>query len=352
LRVAVDARHLAGGRGVAHYTAGLLGALAAGFPGDRWRAFAPGRGPLHAPAGVEVVRHPAPSRALFGAAALGARPRLDVLVGGADVAWLPAPAPVAVSRGVPVVLTVHDLSWVERPGDFTRYERVWHRLARVERLARRSAAVVCDSFATRAAVLDAWSVDPARLHVVHPGVPARDGTAAPDGPPYLLVVGALEPRKGVDVLARAIPLARARGLAAEVVVAGDGRERRRLEGLPGVRVLGAVPDARLGALYAGALALVMPSRGEGFGFPPLEAALAGTPSVLSDLPVFGETLGDAALRVPAGDADALAGALVRIGADAALRERLAAAARPAAERFTWAAAAERLHAILAGAAAP
>ena len=60
----------------------------------------------------------------------------------------------------------------------------------------------------------------------------------------------------------------------------------------------------------------MPSRLEGFGFPPLEAALAGTPSVVSDLPVFRETLGDdGALFVPVDDPDALADALLAVAAD-------------------------------------
>ena len=66
------------------------------------------------------------------------RPRIDRRLGGVDVVWLPAPAPVAV--GAPYVLTIHDLSFIERPRDFTAYERLWHRMARVDALgvARRA----------------------------------------------------------------------------------------------------------------------------------------------------------------------------------------------------------------------
>ena len=106
----------------------------------------------------------------------------------------------------------------------------------------------------------------------------------------------------------------------------------------------------LGPLYRDALALVMPSYLEGFGFPPLEAALAGTPSIVSDLPVFAETLGDAALKTPAGDERALADAMLRLEREPELRAALAAQARQAAERLTWDAAAAKLHAILARAA--
>jgi glycosyltransferase involved in cell wall biosynthesis len=350
LIVAVDARHLAGGRGVAHYTAALLDALAARHPEDEYRAFVPGRQTLnHPPKGarplsqgsLRVVRHRLPSRVIFGSAAVVGRPRIDRLAGGADVVWIPAPAPVAVSRGVPYVLTVNDLSWIERPSDFTPYERLWHRVGRLGRLARNAAAVVCISAATRDVALAEWGLDPARVHVIHPGVTAPEGSAAPRERPYFLAVGALEPRKAPDLLVRAYEHARIDGLRADLVFAGEGRLAVWGEG---VHVLGRV-DA-LGSLYANALALVMPSYLEGFGFPPLEAALAGTPSIVSDLPVFGETLGDAALKVPPGDERALADALLRMERDVDLRARLARDAAQAARKLTWDEAARRLHEVL------
>src|SRR4051795_11929846 len=246
MRVGVDARHLTAGRGVARYTRALLRALAAAHPEDDWLAvlprpntppralaaahpedaglgFLPGRKPVPgAPAGVALVRHRLPGRALFGAAAVARRPRLDRLLGGVDVVWAPAPAPLAVSAGVPLVLTVHDRSFEERPGDFTRYERLWHRLARPRALAARAAAVVCDAEAGRADLARAWGVaatvaSPGPL-TTRPPAP-RDGAATP----YLLFVGALEPRKAPDVLAAAYAQARARGLEADLVVVGDGR---------------------------------------------------------------------------------------------------------------------------------
>jgi glycosyltransferase involved in cell wall biosynthesis len=352
MRVGVDARHLTAGRGVARYTRTLLGALAVAHPDDEWLAFVPGRTPvLGVPDGVELVRHALPGRALFGAAALTRRPRLDRHIpGGVDVVWAPAPAPLAVSRDVPLVLTVHDRSFEERPRDFTPYERVWHRLARPRALAARADAVVCDSHAVREDLARAWGV---RATVVSPGplltAPPERGVTPSGATPYLLFVGALEPRKGPDVLAAAYALARERGLAADLVIAGAGRVP--IDG-PGIWRLGsATVDRDLAALYAHALAVVAPSFIEGFGLPPVEAAALGTPSVVSDLPVFAETLRDGALRVPLGDVGALADALLRIASDAALRERLGAAARRAAARYDWAQAAQTLHGVLARATA-
>jgi glycosyltransferase involved in cell wall biosynthesis len=352
MRVGVDARHLTAGRGVARYTRALLGALAAAYPEDEWVAFVPGRDRLRAvPQGVRVVRHALPGRALFGAAAVARRPRLDRLLGGVDVAWAPAPAPLALSADVPLVLTVHDRSFEVRPGDFTPYERAWHRLARPRALATRAAAVVCDAEAVRADLARAWGIE---ATVVSPG-PLRDRTerararaAANGAAPYLLFVGALEPRKAPDVLAAAYARARERGLEAELVVVGDGRVE--IAG-PGIRHrAGLGDDGALAALYAGALAVVAPSWLEGFGLPPVEAAALGTPSVVSDLPVFAETLGDGALRVAPGDVDALAGALLAVATDEVLRGRLAAAGRQAAARYDWTRSARAMHAVLAGAA--
>jgi glycosyltransferase involved in cell wall biosynthesis len=330
MRVGVDARALLAGRGVARVTRELLAALAERFAADEWLAFVPGREPV-APVhrGVQLVRHRLGGRALFGAAAVARRPTLAALVGGADVVWLPAPAPAA--PGAPYVLTVHDRSWERRPHDFNAYERAWHALARPRALARGAAAVTADSHAVATELLTAWGV---RATVISPGVVARPAPARRGR--YLLYVGAREPRKALDVLTAAHARARARGLDAELVLVGDGGRH--------------VDDAGLAALYAGALAVVQPSYLEGFGLPPLEAAAHGTPAVVSDLPCFAETLGDAALRVAPGDVEALAAALLRITGDEELRARLGAAARERAAGYTWERAAADLHALLSEAA--
>jgi glycosyltransferase involved in cell wall biosynthesis len=333
VRVGVDGRSLAGGgRGVAQYLTGMLRALEGV---DVRVALPPGAA---APPGVETVLMRAPSRVVHGSAALLGRPRLDRMLGPVDVVWLPAPAPVAVGS-TPIALTLHDLSFLERPGDFTPYERVWHRLARVPALARRS-RVLAVSEATAAAARKRLGVD----SVVVPAGPGDPGPldTRPRPGRYFLYVGALEPRKGIDRL-----LAAHDGMAEKLVVAGAGRVPVRGRN---VEALGRVTREHKAALYAGALAVVLPSWCEGYGYPPLEGYAHGTPAIVSDLPALRETAGAGALYVPPGDVATLAAAMRSLAADEGLRRRLAEGGAAALRKRTWPASARALRAALEEAA--
>jgi glycosyltransferase involved in cell wall biosynthesis len=354
MRVAVDGRSLGErGRGVARYLAGMLSALPAGLELrvvlPRGAVLPPGLG-----ANVVGVRHAAPSRMLHGAAAIARRPRLERIADGADLVWLPAPAPVAVGRGTPMALTLHDLSFLERPGDFTSYERLWHRLARPRALARRAARVMAVSEDTARRARERFGLDPARVCVVPAGPGDRGPRAGPGdvtaartrhGLPdrYFVFVGALEPRKAVDRLVAALPAGEA------LVVVGGGRLADALRG-PGVHRVGPVDGAEKAALYAGALAVVLPSWCEGYGYPPLEGYAQGTPAIVSDLPALRETAGAGAVYVPPGDVTALAAALREVAADEALRARLIAGGSAALATRSWEAAGAALHAALEEAA--
>jgi glycosyltransferase involved in cell wall biosynthesis len=314
MRVGVDGRSLAGERrGVGHYTAGMLEALRE----------------LGVDAQVLVPR------------GRQGRPRLDRRLGPVDVLWLPAPAPVALGNGTPYVLTVHDLSFLERARDFTRYERLWHRLTRVDALVRGAAAVVALTADTAGRAAAHFGVN---VSVV-PGGPGDPGPpAAPETRfgPYFLYVGALEPRKALDRLVAA------RG-EHTLVLAGEGRLADSLRG-PGVHVIGRVDPAEKAALYAGALAVVLPSWGEGYGYPPLEGFAHGTPAIVSDIPALRETAGAGALYVAPGDVAALSAAMRTLATDEALRARLVEGGRAALSGRTWEAAGRALKTVLEAAA--
>ncbi len=177
--------------------------------------------------------------------------------------------------------------------------------------------------------------------------------------PTVLALGGISRRKGSRVLLEAFARARGRlgddGLLAIAGHDGDQqgyvarwREDAARLGLavagprPGrresVALLGAIRARDMPALYRAVDVLAYPSTREGFGLAVLEAASAGVPAVVSDLPVLRETLADGrdCLMVPAGHAAPLADALVRLVRDGGLRERLLAGGRETAARFSWA----------------
>lgn len=170
-------------------------------------------------------------------------------------------------------------------------------------------------------------------------VPPR-GTGGPD----VLAVGSLVPRKGHDVLVRALARLRARHPDLDAAIVGEGPERARLEGLARelgapVRWLGALPEAEAvslaGRARVVALACIVAPDGDEDGIPValMEAMAAGTPVVSTPVGGIAELLedGDAGLLVAQNDPVALAAAIDRLLVDPALRERIGARGRRAIE---------------------
>ncbi len=152
-----------------------------------------------------------------------------------------------------------------------------------------------------------------------PAEPTAAGRTDASSGDYALVVSRLAPEKGIDV---AIEACRAAGVA--LVVAGDGPQREALRARAGegdVRFVGRVDDARLAQLRAGAALALVPSRSaETFGLAAAEAMAAGLPVAASRVGALPELVGEEGL-VPAGDAGALAEAIVRLRGDAAAGAR-------------------------------
>jgi glycosyltransferase involved in cell wall biosynthesis len=157
--------------------------------------------------------------------------------------------------------------------------------------------------------------------------------------PSILVVGTLDPRKGQDVLLRALtrlPDVRAVLVGPDQWQAASIRALATELGLDGrVDFLGRVTDDELASCYRESTLVCVPSRAEGFGLVVLEAMAFGVPVVASDLPAIREVGGDAVTLVPPEDPAALAGAIADLLADGARQDLLVAAGRVAARRWTW-----------------
>ncbi|HEX6029949.1 MAG TPA: glycosyltransferase family 1 protein, partial [Tepidiformaceae bacterium] len=164
----------------------------------------------------------------------------------------------------------------------------------------------------------------------------------PDDRPYLLCVGTAEPgKRAVDAI-RALAMIPGEARPALVLAGHPGplsgplrREAERLGVAGDVEFAGYVEDSALGALIAGATALVFPSLYEGFGLPPLEAMALGTPVIATNAPAMDEVLGTAAAFVPRRDPAAIAREVTRLLADPGRREELRGRGLEQASRYSW-----------------
>ena len=250
--------------------------------------------------------------------------------------------------GGTAVVTVHDLSFERHPDLMGRRDR-FVMPAVVRRAVERSARVLTVSEWSRDDLLERYRLEPDKVVVTPNGVDRRFRPDGPrrDGPPYVLFVGAIQPRKDPLTAVRAL---RHLDPDLHLVMAGphklavaDVRREAADAGLADrVHLLGYVDDDELASLYRGAACLVMPSRYEGFGLPVLEAMASGTPVVAARASALPEVAGDAAVLVDPGDPEALADGVRRALAD---RDRWRAAGAARAAAFTWAETARRTAAV-------
>lgn len=172
-------------------------------------------------------------------------------------------------------------------------------------------------------------------------------------PPTVAFLGRTdEPRKGLEVLCRAVPALRAAHPGLRVLVAGSG-DAAPVRDLPGrdaaaVEVLGPVSEEDKRALLASVDAYVAPhTGGESFGIVLVEAMSAGAPVVASDLSAFRRVLDDGALGrlFPVGDTGALASALASVLDDPSATAARTRAASSAVRRYDWPVVAAQLLAV-------
>jgi glycosyltransferase involved in cell wall biosynthesis len=351
LRIGIDGRAFASpAAGIRRYVNGLTRALLA--LGEPIEVIAlGGRDSSALPSGAGYVAEPPhpPTNlgwTLIGLPRAARRAAVDVIHAPAYTApfWSP----------VPVVLTIHDVSY-ERHPQWYPYRRDWARRAFYRRSAHAASHILTVSRFSAMEITAAYRIPAERMTVTPLGVDDAFAPADPDLPgelpagvnaPYLLHVGDLHERRNLVMLVDAVLAARRHvGPLASLSLVLAGADRgvgdavcaiAARAGAPGAVVrLGPVSEKRLRTLYRRAIALTYPSLYEGFGLPLVEAMACGTPVIASNAASMPAVLGDAGILVDPTDAQAWTRAIIAVVNDEQARGRLRTAGLRRAGEFTW-----------------
>lgn len=257
---------------------------------------------------------------------------------------------------VPVVTTIHDISFEHLPQFYTPRERWFFKLA-IGYTARHAAKILTDSEYSRQDIIQTYDLPADRVVVTPLGVsplfrPVREADRIESVKKeygitreYLLSVGSLQPRKNLVRLITAYVRLRAReeDFAPQLVIVGKRawlyqdifRAARTSGYLSDIIFTDYVPDEDLPMLYGGATVFIYPSMFEGFGLPVLEAMACGVPVITSNSSSLPEVAGEAALLVDPYDETALEKAILRLVSDDRLRQKLSLEGLRQAQKFSW-----------------
>ncbi len=370
MKIGIDIRSLVAGRrtGVEEYTIGLLSELfRSGTEHEyvlffnAWGKAEPDLAWAEAFPNVTVRRFRIPNKLLNLSLWYLGYPKLDRLIGGTDVFFMPNLNFAAFSRRTKLVVTAHDLSFEFFPETFSWKQRLWHFAINFRSLLRRADRVIAVSESTKDDLVTRYRLPAAKVEVIHSGIDERFRVMDRNDLsllavqekyhlPYkfILYLGTIEPRKNLGALLSAFEAYHRSAVGDEMV-----RYELVLAGRPGwkyaeffaaidrspvrdkIRMIGFVDDVDKPALYNLASLFVYPSFYEGFGFPPLEALSCGVPVIASHSASLPEVVGTAGVLIDPYRPDEIYQAMWSILSDKLYQARLRERALGERAAFTW-----------------
>ncbi len=252
------------------------------------------------------------------------------------------------------VITIHDLSFLLYPHFLTPDSQQYYN-NQIRHAVRRADAILADSNTTRNDILEHLDVAPDKVTTVYlapherfqpqPNQIVKSTLSRLKLPSqYLLFVGTFEPRKNINGLLQAYSsLISKQHDTPQLIMIGRqgwlhepiGDLIRKLNLQNQVQILTNVDVQDLPAIYTGAIALLLPSHYEGFGFPVLESMACGTAAVISDKGSLPEIAGDSALQCNPNSTESIEEAITLLLTDSKLRSNLEKKGHKQSSLFTW-----------------
>ncbi|MFH0852649.1 MAG: glycosyltransferase family 1 protein [bacterium] len=306
---------------------------------------------------VKLYEFKIPNRLFFVSARYLNYPKIDKILGGADIFFNPHFFNAPLSFQCQKAMTFHDLSFEWHPEHFSWRKRLWQKLLmNAKKEAAKSEKIIAVSGSTKQDLIDLYKIPENKIRVVYSGVGEEfrciegktlniiEKYRLPDK--FILYLGTIEPRKNIGGLIKAFEVMKDKNKnwdEIHLVIAGSPgwlcshiyKASRRSKHADKIIFTGFVEPQDKVYLYNLASLFVYPSFFEGFGFPPLEAMACGVPTITSNTSSLPEIVADSGLMIDPYDIDEMAWAMEQVLSDANLSRELSARGLARARLFSW-----------------
>nr|SPS05918.1 protein of unknown function [Candidatus Nitrotoga fabula] len=260
----------------------------------------------------------------------------------ASIHWCPDTLPA------PCVVMIHDVIPLLFPNEFPDAIRhTWE--TRYKTIASQATRIVTISQSSAEDISSTLEIQKDKISLIYNGITelpvSRNSPAPLPENPYLVFLGSHDHHKNVHVVLQALTLLHLQDI--HLVMIGDNtgcKDRVKELGLEDrIHFLGRLSDEDTGYVISNSLALVFPSLYEGFGMPPMEAALLGTATICSRRPAMTELLDGVTVFAEPDSPEEWASAIANLRSDAGLKQSIQSRALNHVRSFSWKTSAMRLH---------
>ena len=291
-------------------------------------------------------------------------PKIDHLIGGVDIFFLPNIIFASVSPRAKLVATLHDLSFERHSETFSWKRRLWHSFINPKKICQKATKIIAVSNSTKKDLIQIYGIDLKKIEMIYSGIAEKFKQLDRNNEnlikikekynlPYkfILFLGTIEPRKNIIGIVRAynelqayaeknnlvelqkykLILAGQMGWLHEKIFAEIHSSQYR----ENIFCLNAVDDADKVYLYNLASLFVYPSFFEGFGFPPLEAMSCEVPVISSNNSSLAEIIGRGGILVDPNRPDEIYRAMREILSSKDLQDKLKEEGKKQSANFDW-----------------
>lgn len=291
-------------------------------------------------------------------------PKIDQMLGGVDVFFMPNLTFYALSRKAKLIVTWHDLSFERYPEMFSFKRRLWHYLVQPKKICQRAERIIAVSQSTKNDLVSLYKINPKKISILYSGISDKFKVIDRNNTkllavkeryqlPYrfILYLGTIEPRKNITSLIKAFNQFKKWAQKEnneelnkyKLVIAGqDGwlmaeilKEIIRSPFKEDILKINFVAENDKEYFYNLASLFIYPSFFEGFGFPPLEAMRCGVPVITSHSSSLPEVVDDGGVLIDPNRPDEISLAIREILTDKSLHEKLIKKGPQQAQKFNW-----------------